>query len=253
LVHHEIDPVPVQEPPQKRKKRVITFGPVTVSVEGENHTIQNVPSTHTVLHNTELSKLKACKEQVAAVRAKVRRGCYAGSLKARSYLVVALAFCPALALSTAAVLLPLICFFLLEDTGILDGIATEEICASFPSHQTLRTMLFDYAAEKLVELGKKLKDIPYTYLSCDKGNKKGVSHFVKVLSWWDPILKKVRTFILDIDASEGSSEGCADAIKHSLKKVVSFGAIQYLIQGLSTDSGGGGVIDGLALCLDKIG
>jgi hypothetical protein len=77
-------------------------------------------------------------------------------------------------------------------------------------------------------------------LSCDKGNKKGLSHFMKILSWWDKTEKKVQTFVLDIDASEGTSEGCAEAIQHSMKKVNKT-TITLPLKGQTTDSGGGGV------------
>jgi hypothetical protein len=78
------------------------------------------------------------------------------------------------------------------------------------------------------------------FLSCDKGNKKGPRHFVKILSWWDKIEKKVQTFVLDIDASEGTSEGCAEAIQHSMKKV--HNTIALVLKEQTTDSGGGGVL-----------
>jgi hypothetical protein len=63
---------------------------------------------------------------------------------------------------------------------------------------------------------------------------------VKILSWWDKIEKKVQTFVLDIDASEGTSEGCAEAIQHSMKKV--HNTIALVLKEQTTDSGGGGVL-----------
>jgi glycerate kinase len=65
------------------------------------------------------------------------------------------------------------------------------------------------------------------------------------LSWWDKTQKKVETSFLDIDASEGTSEGCAEAIKHSMKKVND--AIAVLLKGSTMDSGGGGVLESLGL------
>ena len=52
--------------------------------------------------------------------------------------------------------------------------------------------------------------------------------------------------LLDIDASEGLTEDCGDAIAASLKKV---GNIK--LQGQTTDSGGGGVLDGLHRAIDE--
>ena len=55
-------------------------------------------------------------------------------------------------------------------------------------------------------------------------------------------MERVRTFVLDIDASEGDSSSCGEAIHHSLRKLI------YVIKllGQTTDSGGGGVLENLA-------
>ena len=72
---------------------------------------------------------------------------------------------------------------------------------------------------------------------------------MKILWWWDKTERKVKTFILDIDASEGTLEGCAEAIKHSMKKVNN--TIALLLKGQTTDSGGGGALELLAKQLEK--
>lgn len=53
--------------------------------------------------------------------------------------------------------------------------------------------------------------------------------------------------MLDIDASEGTTEACADAIDASMKKLTMSNNIR--LTGQSMDSGGGGVLDGLAEAL----
>jgi hypothetical protein len=78
-------------------------------------------------------------------------------------------------------------------------------------------MLISSAVDSLIEIGNQIHLANNVFMSCDKGNKKGLSHFVKILSWWDKIQKKVQTFVLDIDASEGTSEGCTEEIDHSMK------------------------------------
>jgi hypothetical protein len=103
----------------------------------------------------------------------------------------------------------------------------------------LRDILISFAVDSLIEVGNQICGADNVFLSCNKGNKKGLSHFVKILLWWDKAEKKVQTFVLDIDVSEGTSEGCAEAIKHSMKKVNN--TITLLLKGQTTDSGGGGV------------
>ena len=107
-------------------------------------------------------------------------------------------------------------------------------------------MLFEYAAENSYKLGQKLEG-KLVFLSCDKGNKKGVGHFIKILSWYNTDTFSVKKQIVDIDASEGTMEACADAIAFSLKKLGG----NLKLQGLTTDSGGGGVLDGLASAITR--
>ena len=117
-----------------------------------------------------------------------------------------------------------------------------------PSRSTLRSMLIEYAVDCLLLLSDKVAG-KKIFMTCDKGNKKGLGHFVKVLSWWNPIQKKVEKFILDIDVSDGTSSACADAILHSMKKLNTT-EMDFLLGGQTTDSGGG-VLDDLAKELKK--
>ena len=115
----------------------------------------------------------------------------------------------------------------------------------------MRDILISFAVDSLTEVGNQIHGADNVFLSCHKENKKGLSHFVKILSWWDKAEKKVQTFlVLDIDASEGTSEGCAEAIQHSMKKV-NKSAITLPLKGQTTDSGGGGVLESLGNQLRK--
>ena len=109
--------------------------------------------------------------------------------------------------------------------------------------------MVDYASDCLFEIGNHLKG-KHVFIACDKGNKKKVGHFIKFLCWWDESQQCSRTQLLDIDASEGDSKGCANAIQFSLKKLS--WAIEQ-IAGQITDSGGGGVLESLAKHLENLG
>jgi len=98
------------------------------------------------------------------------------------------------------------------------------------------------------------------FIACDKGNKKGVGHFVKHLSWWDPTTRdadgvlRVQTQLLDIDASGGTSVLCAEAINASMNKLkLHDDDPAHKLFGQCTDSGGGGVLDSLADKMQKLG
>jgi len=90
-------------------------------------------------------------------------------------------------------------------------------------------------------------------MACDKGDKKGIGHFVKFLSWWDPSardanrLLRAQTQLLDTDASGGTSLDCAKAIRASMNKLKTHDdAPTHKLCGQCADSGGGGVLDSLA-------
>jgi hypothetical protein len=91
-------------------------------------------------------------------------------------------------------------------------------------------------AEEIITEGARL------FLLCDKGAKKtSNSHFVKLLCWWCKAEKTVKTFNLDANDTDGTSEKCAKAIRHALLKM--FGTndnLAIVLHGQATDSGGGG-------------
>jgi len=230
---------------RKKKKAKKDIGLMTkiVSSCGHEFEVHNVPASHEIILSSELSRLRNVEQQLKDLRDNFQSFRFAAkpSLFMKSLLSVALASCPSLPLYQAANIIPLIVAAFLVDLGVLDKSKIDRFCKAFPSTSYLRDMMFEFAAENTLELGRKLQD-KVVFLSCDKGNKKGVGHFVKILSWYDSKKKSVLKQILDIDASEGSSVDCADAVIFSLKKL----GHGIKLQGQTTDSGGGGVLDGLA-------
>ena len=88
----------------------------------------------------------------------------------------------------------------------------------------------------------------------DKGALKVANaHFVKILAWYSRKEGRVKTFMLDSEDSDGHSNECADAIRHSLSKF--FGgkeSIVAVLNGQTTDSSGGGVKKSLYENLEEI-
>jgi hypothetical protein len=133
---------------------------------------------------------------------------------------------------------------------INDQIDFKLFSKSFASARNLRGILISFTVDSLVKVGNHIHGEDNVFLSCDKGNKKGLSHFVNILSWWDKTEKKVQIFVLDIDVSEGTLEGCAEAIQHSMKKV-NESTISLPLKGQTTESGVGGVLESLGNQLKK--
>ena len=66
------------------------------------------------------------------------------------------------------------------------------------------------ACEEILSDGCKI------FLTADKGAMKGShTHFVKIISWYSTKSKRIKTFCLDTDDSDGSSSDCANAIRYS--------------------------------------
>ena len=84
-----------------------------------------------------------------------------------------------------------------------------------------------------------LKEHVRIYLASDKGNKRGISHFVKYICFWCSKTDRVKKQLLDIDGSGGTSAACAEAVDFSMKKIDDL-INRILLHGQITDAGGGG-------------
>jgi hypothetical protein len=230
----------------KELKEDIEVYTAIFSSMGHEFEIDGVPITHEVVNKNRLEKLRNADQMIRNLRNGLQRNQRfgGGSMLMRSLIAIAVTSCPALPLSQACNLIPLFAASVLVDVGILQRANISSFSKSFASETSLRELVFSFAAENMYQLGVKVKGLQI-FLACDKGNKKGVSHFVKMLSWYDKRTYKVVHQLLDIDASEGATEDCADGIAASLKKI---GSVR--LDGQCTDSGGGGVLDSLHLALE---
>ena len=90
-----------------------------------------------------------------------------------------------------------------------------------PSQTGMEKILAESAARKFVLLKNDLVDkIVKLSLACNKGNKQGISHFVKFLAYWCEKEKRVKKVLLNVNASADTSKACAEAVDHSLKKLI---------------------------------
>ena len=88
-----------------------------------------------------------------------------------------------------------------------------------PSKQTIGRAVTDCAIDATIIAAYEIKKNLVLYISADKGNKKGLKHFAKYLCWYNPDMKKIEKYLLDIDLSDETSKDCAKAIYHSLQKL----------------------------------
>ena len=248
LVGEDTPPTVVTPPNQPipnantKKLRRVNVNDQSVTVDRQTFIIRNVPNRLRLVQASRLSFLEKQDLRVSQSAKSISASRYvAQNPLADRLFAAALLAAPGLSLNAAETFIPVVVAGHLAMTGQHDLHGLDFKC--FPSQATLRQKLIDYAVDCLILLADKLGGAKL-FMTCDKGNKKGLGHFVKVLSWWNALEEKVDKFVLDIDVSDGSSSACADAIYHSLKKLKSTMAV--LLRGQTTDSGGGGVLEDLA-------
>lgn len=113
--------------------------------------------------------------------------------------------------------------------------------------------MMDKASANTLKLAQDLQG-QLVHISCDKGHKKKVGHFVKCASWLFSADRRLCVVLPDVDAGEGTTEECSQAIVKSLKKVNGGGPNGcFSLNGQLTDSGGGGILDKLAKSLQAKG
>jgi hypothetical protein len=132
----------------------------------------------------------------------------------------------------------------------------EKLSNTVPSATTLKDFVINAATDSAFQAWEEIvQDQSKLFLLCDKGAKKTANaHFVKILCWWSKLDKKIKTFNMDSNDTDGTSKACAHAIQHALSQL--FGGqdnILAILVGQATDSGGGGTGNSFHKELTKLG
>jgi hypothetical protein len=132
----------------------------------------------------------------------------------------------------------------------------KKLANTVPSAATLKDFIIDAATDSAFQAWEEIvQESLKLFLLCDKGAKKTANaHFVKILCWWSKLDKKIKTFNMDSNDTDGTSAVCAHAIEHSLLQL--FGGqdnILAMLFGQATDSGGGGTGSSFYKELTKLG
>ena len=232
-------------------KRTVNFTTWNISSQKQCFSI-DVPNSHVIITRSKLVELQNDQTKVKSLQRGFsgKRFTKKASELMKTYLVVALASVPGLAIKAAAYLIPMIVSAFLVDHDLIPE--KDDYVKNFPSETYLRGLMMDAACKATLKLAVRLRSATAVFIACDKGNKKGMDHFIKYLVWWDHSLQRVVFQVLDMDASMGSHIECGLAIAKSLKKL-EFEGTPLILQGQCTDSGGGGVLEGLAIQLRSLG
>jgi len=234
-------------PEDATPKRQVRCCEETVRSNGQSITVSGIPKSHSVVLTANLNHWKNDSYALARVRSKLQqKQCTAETTFSQGLWAIAMSAVPALANSAAQFLFPLIFMAYFHDTGLFDKLELDLLAQSFPSDWSFRKFTIHQAVRDTIVLDNELSK-QKAHVACDKGNKKGIGHFAKVLSRWDRH-GGVKTQLLDIDASGGTSEECAAAIQSSMNKLKPLNEEEqgtHLLYGQNTDSGGGGALESL--------
>ena len=168
--------------------------------------------------------------------------------RAHHLLAIGMAYVLALSNSAAALFIPCILASFFTEIGY--AFSQSGMGLITPSRNTLSNIIEESAVTSMIDLQRELGTGVKIFISSDHGNKKGLHHLVKVLSFWSKCDNDVKRVTLDTDASGGTSEETADAIHTSLTKL-DLSTRRVLLAGQHGDAGGGGtgasLMEGLRL------
>ena len=194
---------------EKKKPVYVELFNHTIRSQGVEYVVKNVPKTHAVVPKAHLKRLQNKEKKLNDLEKQFKRKRFPDvCMSTKTTIAMALVSVPALALKAAQYFIPSIVAAFLLESGILDykSFNSFEFARSFPSEFYFRSLMFDQAARCLISFAVELRN-KRVFLSCNKGNKKGVGHFVKMLSYWDDRSNHVQFKCLDMDASEGDTGG----------------------------------------------
>ena len=126
------------------------------------------------------------------------------SKRARHFLAIGMVYVPVLSKSAAALFIP--CILARYFTKIGYAFDQKDMVNITPLWNTLSNIIEKSAVMSMIYLQRELSTGIMLFLSSNHGNKKGLHHLVKVLSFWSFCDTNVKRLTLDTDASGGTSE-----------------------------------------------
>mgnify|MGYP003321216558 FL=1 len=203
--------------------------------ENKENEIVTIDCNHTVVHKAKLSILQRKADQFNRIMKQLSMPFYQGTPLGDSMLGFASSLVPQCGHAGIATILPLAIGSVLTNAGI--DINSRELVASQPSGQSIQRFVEQNAANTLLLIQESLKNVSSIFISADKGNKKGNKNLAKFVCWYSIIEKCVKVFLLDVDCTDEATNEIADALEHSIRRLVPMGT---KVLGQCTDSGGGG-------------
>eukprot|EP00978_Attheya_sp_CCMP212_P019092 scaffold53061_cov27-Attheya_sp.AAC.1 len=221
----------------------------TVSVQGKEVMLEQIPDTHDLVCKSYLSKLKRKANQLDALTKQVSGAKYNGTEEGNRLYGAMMALSPQTSSDNMALIVPISYAALFANAKI--PIDPKALACSSPGATTLKSLVGEAAVDSMYSaLAEINTDQSRIILICDKGPN---GNFVKFLSWYSRAEQRVKTFNLDNDEVGGTSADCAKAIRHSLFKFFGENNARGALWGQCTDSGGGGTGKSFFKCMKDEG
>ena len=128
------------------------------------------------------------------------------------------------------------------------NVTNEQIARGTPCQTTLANHEFRVASECLMLVAREMNEsgVKHYALSQDGGNKKGLEHLVKMVSYLskdDEGRRRIINFCLDIDTCGKTRDAIVAGITQSLSRLNKL--VTARCSAITGDSGGGGAVQGL--------
>ena len=240
---------PIRSPSPRKRRKKYNFG-VHHEVLGEVQ-VDGIPNTHTLVRAQQLAILLKDSDELRSLKSTLNAGKFNWNDGARWFIACGLSQIPRASFYAIEQFIPCILAALLKQSGI-GGVTYEALANSMPSRATIGNIVFDGAAECLAIQRARLAKAHAVMLGCDKGQRHGLDHLPKCLSYFDIEEDRVQAFCLDNDPTGGTSDATARAVAHSLETKLGKEILKVL-RAQSTDSGGGGVLISLMEGLSSLG
>jgi hypothetical protein len=198
------------EPNHPNEHQNVPYRYMNSSVSIANQKVE-LPNSHAVISRSYSSRLVESDKLSRKLKAEIMNAKqYRSSPLGQRLHNAALIQASRMLLYAAEQVLPLVVAAFLADAGI--AFDPEALAKSCPSAKTLNSFIADGSVDSILWLEEQSRDADTVFISCDKGNRKRIDHFPKVIIWWSKKEWKVMIICIDANGSGGKLEEFAAAI-----------------------------------------
>ena len=217
-------------------------------IDNNENEVVTLNTRHCIIHRSKLGSLQNKASKYDRLMKQLRKSRYDGTPLGDAMIGYASSLVPQCGHSGVAATLPFMIGSLFANAGLKFDV--NEIVNSQPSDKKIQKCVEQNAVNTMIRTRDSIRRNPNIYVSADKGNKKGNKNLAKFVCWYDTEDNEVKIFLLDVDCTDEHTDDIADALTHSLQRLLPIN-LQIKIRGQCTDSGGGGTKFALAKALEQ--